>query len=981
MSDPNATLVHEGARTTSFYAAAMEAMTEGIMLHDVDGSVIVANPASCAILGLTLDELLGRTSRHPDWKVIREDGTAWSGESHPAALVGRDGQARRGEIMGVYRPDGDLRWVSVTAVPVRTDDGHQQVVATLVDVTEQRSIEAELRAGSERLDATLNASPEGIITIDASGLIASFSAGAERVFGWQADEVVGKNVTVLMPSPYRDEHDGYLERYLRTDESKIIGVGREVTGLRRDGSTFPLHLSIGAFETNGERMFVGIVDDITKRKHAQDDLDAFFNISIDLLCIANLEGYFVRINPAFAEALGYSTEEILREPFLALVHPDDRERTVTETAALGEGTKTIDFENRYVCRDGGIRWFSWSARAVPDRGLIFATARDITAFREAEESRVRLAGIIESTTDLVALVDGNGSLFYLNEAGRNMLDIGEDALAAGASLDERIPSWAMERLAAEAMPAIAAVGRWSGELAVIGSNGSEIPCSVLLLAHDADETEARYYSIVARDISQSKEVERMKNEFVSTVSHELRTPLTSIRGSLGLLAGGVIGELPPRANEMITIARENTDRLIRLINDVLDLDKIEAGSLELEVERVRVRDVIDMAVDSVVGMANDQSVTIMTHVENEELELEVDRDRIVQVLTNLLSNAIKFSPPESEVTLRAWAATTGIVRFEVQDRGIGIPSDKLESIFGRFQQVDSSSSRARGGTGLGLAICKAIVDEHKGRIGIESTVGVGSTFYVELASPDGAATPEVPSASRSLLLVERDDERARAITNQVEGSRVAVTRATELATIHDWLRTNIPSVVLLDLETWSEGDDPFSLLDHPALRSVPVVVVQEGEAPTSYVGWVRTGFDVDELAELIMSFERDDEIPTVLVVEDDELGRQVVIEQLRELGAACVEAADGVSAVHRAAQTRPNLIVLDVGLPLLDGFDVVRALRRGDLADVPLVVYSGRDLTPHERKDLTLGLTKHLRKATTDDNALSRAVAELLGMR
>jgi len=237
---------------------------------------------------------------------------------------------------------------------------------------------------------------------------------------------------------------------------------------------------------------------------------------------------------------------------------------------------------------------------------------------------------------------------------------------------------------------------------------------------------------VGRDITRRKEVERLKKEFISTVSHELRTPLTSIRGALGLLEGGALGALPEPAREIVQIARFNSERLIRLVNDILDIERIDAGRLELTIEDLDPAELVAAALNENRASAEQAGVTLTGEVGARGL-VRADRDRIMQVITNLLSNAIKFSNRDSTVSLTTIAGETGRVRFAVTDCGLGIPAEQIEKLFGRFQQLDSSDSRQKGGTGLGLAISKAIVEHHGGEIGVVSTADVGSTFWFELA--------------------------------------------------------------------------------------------------------------------------------------------------------------------------------------------------------------------------------------------------------
>jgi len=231
------------------------------------------------------------------------------------------------------------------------------------------------------------------------------------------------------------------------------------------------------------------------------------------------------------------------------------------------------------------------------------------------------------------------------------------------------------------------------------------------------------------DITERKEMERIKDELLSVVGHELRTPLTSIRGSLGLLEAGVAGELPQEARQMVAIARENTERLVRLVNDTLDLERLEAGRVDIDPRPVAPGELLATTAQVVQPLADEAGVDLSW--EADELELMVDPDRVVQALVNLIANAIKFSPADSCV--RTCIHVDGdVARVSVADRGRGIPPDQLETIFERFRQVDASDGREKGGTGLGLAISRAIVEQHAGRIWAESEPGKGSTFRFTL---------------------------------------------------------------------------------------------------------------------------------------------------------------------------------------------------------------------------------------------------------
>jgi signal transduction histidine kinase len=232
------------------------------------------------------------------------------------------------------------------------------------------------------------------------------------------------------------------------------------------------------------------------------------------------------------------------------------------------------------------------------------------------------------------------------------------------------------------------------------------------------------------DTTERRALDRMKDEFISTVSHELRTPLTSLRAALGLVTGGSLNDRPEKLRQMLDIATGNTDRLVRLVNDILELERIGSGKAELHYTMCSADDLFRRAAGLQQTGASKAQLRITFN--SQGVNVWADPDRVLQTLTNLISNAIKFSPPGTEIHLRARRVDANEAEIQVRDQGRGIPEDKLESIFERFHQVDASDSRTMGGTGLGLAICRSIVAQHGGRIWATSIVGKGSTFHFTL---------------------------------------------------------------------------------------------------------------------------------------------------------------------------------------------------------------------------------------------------------
>ena len=275
---------------------------------------------------------------------------------------------------------------------------------------------------------------------------------------------------------------------------------------------------------------------------------------------------------------------------------------------------------------------------------------------------------------------------------------------------------------------------------------------------------------------QRSELDTIKDEFISTVSHELRTPLTSIRGALGLLSAGLLGHLDAKAQNLLRIAVTNTDRLIRLINDILDLERMQSGRATLHIVRCSLEELARQTMEAMEPMAAAAEVTLKLDLAatSETVFFDGDPDRIVQVLTNLISNAVKFSPANSQVLVRVESAPDSVI-LRVSDRGRGIPVDKLDTIFDRFQQVEASDARQKGGSGLGLAICRTIVQQHNGSVWAESNPqqgrGPGASLVVSLPRlsrlVDAAAAPTVlPAPGDGLVMLCDDDEGVRTVVSE-----------------------------------------------------------------------------------------------------------------------------------------------------------------------------------------------------------------------
>ncbi|GAA2106876.1 hypothetical protein GCM10009841_26450 [Microlunatus panaciterrae] len=599
--------------------------------------------------------------------------------------------------------------------------------------------------------------------------------------------------------------------------------------------------------------------------------------------------------------------------------------------------------------------------------------------------------LLASVGDGIYGVDTQGVITFVNPAAARALGysqtelIGQDAHAAFHADQEDGQPYPWENCyISEAIRE--GISTASEEDLYLRKTGQQVPVEVTAspLTNDGQVQGA---VVVFRDVTQRREVDKLKNEFVSVVSHELRTPLTSIRGSLGLLAGGAVGELPASAQRMLGIALDSSERLTRLINDILDIERIESGTMPMEVATYTAADLIDAAVEQVQGIAAQAKVKIKVLDSNGRVR--ADADRVVQTLINLLGNAIKFSPEDSSVEVHAVPKDT-MVEFRVMDNGRGIPQDKLDQIFGRFEQVDSSDARDKGGTGLGLAISRSIVERLGGRIWAEARADGGAVFIFTM--PRIVEDPPVePSGEGPRLVVCDDDPDVVRVLCELLTERgyrtVGVTDGEQAVAL---VSAELPAALLLDLAMpGTTGADVVSALKRGReTQDVPIVVISgltpalDPDTAAQTDGWLVKPIDEERLARTVAAaISGHHTRGTVLMVEDDDDLASVISTLLQRRGLTVFHARTRQAALDYCAQNQPQVLILDLRLPDGSGTEVVEILRRnGQLVDVPLIVYSAADVDDRDRDGLRLGRTIFLTKGRVTPQELEDRVVDLLDL-
>jgi signal transduction histidine kinase len=455
-----------------------------------------------------------------------------------------------------------------------------------------------------------------------------------------------------------------------------------------------------------------------------------------------------------------------------------------------------------------------------------------------------------------------------------------------------------------------------------------------------------------RCAAERKRLERLKDEFVATVSHELRTPLTSISGSLSLLMGAAAENLPDATRRLLAIAHKNSQRLVRLVNDILDIEKMESGQVAFKLGRVEIRSLVEQAIEANRGFAEDYGVRVRLEEESASGDVRADPDRLAQVVTNLLSNAIKFSPAGREV-LVSIERRPGVVRVSVRDHGSGIPADFKPSIFEKFAQADATNARQKGGTGLGLSIVKQIVERLAGEVGFADAPGGGAIFHVELPCWDHwaglAIDRDAPADALRVLLCEDDPDTAITLRGHLRQMGFATDFAYSAADALACAAKTQYRAILVDIHL-PDGDGISLILRLRELSQycdTSIIVVSADvnrgrndlrSSKLNVLDWLNKPVDFDRLMRVLaVPVLQPNRRPRILHVDED----PVVARALGEIGD--VVTVNAIEEAQRALAAGDfDLAVLDAALAKAASPNVLPELRDSRGNAIPVVIFSAR---------------------------------------
>ncbi|MEA5447861.1 PAS domain S-box protein [Leptolyngbya sp. CCNP1308] len=738
------TLTESETKFTTIFRTSPDPMA---IATRAEGRLLDVNHSLLEFFGYARDEMVGRTAIELNlWADLSQ-------RHRYRALLEQQGRVRNLEIQ-ISTKAGEVKTVLLSA-EAQALDGQDCLIVTHRDITDRHRAEAALRESQQQLALAQRVAQVGYWEFDV----------ASRGIAWS--EMTFRNWG-LEPASAAPTYDELLQK-LPTEDRDRLTQRLEIAiaeGLAYQVDLRPIHPdgSVHYLDARGEPVFddqgrvvklVGVSMDITDRKQVELALQES-ETRFRQLAEAVQEGFFVYdtetahyayVNSAYWEIRGIDPVAApgpdSEAQWIACIHPDDRDRIIAALERERRG-ENFDQEYRYITPGGDLRWLRSKAFPLFNEAgqvvRVVGTVENITESKRTEaalrHSEARFRSAFDDAPYGISLVSTSGQFVLANAYYCTLLGYTEAELLALTFKDITHPDDWVEDWAGFQRMMSGAARTYQMEKRYLTKQGESIPV-VVNAAVIHDSAGIPLYSVGhVQDIRDRLAIDRMKDEFISVVSHELRTPITAIQGALALLGAGVYANRPEKARRMLDIAITNSDRLVRLVDDILSFERLESGKVQLEKEVCQVATLMYQAIDSVQPLADRSGITLVLVPLN--LTLWAAPDGLIQVLTNLLSNAIKFSRPGGTVWVKASteavdaAASTASVLFTVQDHGRGIPAEKLEVIFDQFQQVDVSDSRQRGGTGLGLAICKRIVQQHQGRIWAESQLGQGSTFFVQM---------------------------------------------------------------------------------------------------------------------------------------------------------------------------------------------------------------------------------------------------------
>ena len=759
-----------------------------------------------------------------------------------------------------------------------------------------------LRSGEERFSSITRTAIEAIVSTTDTGVILTWNESAEKIFGYKSREILGKSVTLLMPERYRQAHQAGINRVREGGTPKIIGSSVELHGLRKSGQEFPLEISLSSWTSAGRLFFAATMRDITERHEAESavrDSEKRFRAMVenagDAIYIHDRYGSIHDVNQVACNQTGYTRDELLTLSVAQLDVAVDFEK-LRGTWDLGEADPALyplTLETAHRRKDGTTFPIEVRISLLPNEGdvLFVAMVRDITERKMLDKelaNKVRELDFQKSALDehaIVSIADTQGDITYVNDKFCEISGYTRDELLGQnhriVRSDEHSPAFYNEL-----WQTISQGKAWNGEIKNLKKGGGYYWVDATIVPFLDDQGKPFQYIAIRTDITARVEATQLadaanqaKSTFLSSMSHELRTPMNAILGFSQMLEFNPKEPLTKAQKDCVDHIMKGGHHLLELINDILDLAKIEAGKVDLSIEDISTSDIIADCLMLVTTMAESRGISISGAGLDGRFEVRADYTRLKQVLLNLMSNAVKYNRENGSVTFNIEKTDANMARIAITDTGDGISADKQGELFKPFSRLDMEQSEIEG-TGIGLVVCKNLIELMSGSIGMTSEVGKGSTFWIEMPlaeskqKEDRARTDatevtieqQLPDMKGVLLYVEDNPANLglmELIVSRIEGLSMISAHNGELGI--ELARANKPDLIILDINLpgMSGIDVLRELRQRDETKNIPVLALSAAVTKYDIDKGIEAGFQ-RYLAKPIKVTEIADAIKTTL---------------------------------------------------------------------------------------------------------------------